>query len=334
MKFGKDAGKYLILAETVVLIIVLVLCTIRYLTRPETTLPVEVAEKENDNELSFETVTEETETQENTEVPEMTPVTFSEEVTTALEEMSVEQKVAQIFLTSPESLTGNELVTIARSATRTALTDYPVAGIVYTADNFLGRGQFGALLSGAQRANKEINQSYLLVAEAGNDAQGESRVAISSVYDAAPMVNLLASGTMTGTEEKIIYPVSCPEETEKIQTNTSYVVIKNILDAEASDTIKELRSQLGYQGIVMTTDLSAEQSGAASDGDAAVKAVAAGADLIYQSADFKNVYQRILDAVNDGTISKERLDEAAGRILTIKASMPAPTDGDIITDET
>lgn len=333
MRFGKGAGKYLILAETVVLIIVLVLCTMSHLTRPEMT-PVEVAEKENDNELSFETVTEVTETQENTEVSEMTPVTFSEEVTSALEEMSVEQKVAQIFFTSPESLTGNELVTIARSATRTALTDYPVAGIVYTADNFQGRGQFGALLSGAQKANKEINQSYLLVAEAGNDAQGESRIAISSVYDAAPMVNLLASGTMTGTEEKIIYPVSCPEETEKIQTDTSYVIIENILDAEASDTIKALRSQQGYQGIIMTTDLSAEQSDAASSGDAAVKAVAAGADLIYQSADFKNAYQKVLDAVNDGTILKERLDEAAGRILTIKAAMPAPTDGDIITDET
>ena len=82
MKFGKGAGKYLILAETVVLIIVLVLCTMRYLTRPETTLPVEVAEKENDNELSFESVTEETEIQENTEVPEMNiqRITFWEEV--------------------------------------------------------------------------------------------------------------------------------------------------------------------------------------------------------------------------------------------------------------
>ena len=80
-----------------------------------------------------------------------------------------------------------------------------------------------------------------------------------------------------------------------------------------------LRGQMGYEGIVITD---AMNMGAISDNyssaDMAVKAVNAGVDIILMPVDFEEAYQAILDAVDSGTISEERIDESVRRILRVK----------------
>ena len=58
-----------------------------------------------------------------------------------------------------------------------------------------------------------------------------------------------------------------------------------------------------------------------SSGEATVKAVQAGIDIILEPADFMESYHALLDAVENGTISEERIDESVRRILKVKSNL-------------
>lgn len=83
-----------------------------------------------------------------------------------------------------------------------------------------------------------------------------------------------------------------------------------------------LRRQLGFTGVVITDDL--EMHAVADNygvGRAAVKAFLAGSDIImviWTPARKREVYQALLQAVRDGTISRRRLDASVRRILRLK----------------
>lgn len=83
-----------------------------------------------------------------------------------------------------------------------------------------------------------------------------------------------------------------------------------------------LREQMQYDGIVVTDAMNmgavTEQYSSA---EAAVQTILAGSDLVLMPEDFDGAYQGVLRAIEDGTISKERLDESLRRILKIKLSM-------------
>ena len=83
-----------------------------------------------------------------------------------------------------------------------------------------------------------------------------------------------------------------------------------------------LRNNMGYEGIVITD---AMNMGAIvqsySSGEAAVKTIKAGTDIVLMPADFHSAYQGVLAAVADGTISIERIDESVRRILKVKLEL-------------
>ena len=80
-----------------------------------------------------------------------------------------------------------------------------------------------------------------------------------------------------------------------------------------------LRGTLGYNGIVMTDMLGDSAITARySDGDAAVAAIVAGADILLCPADFSKAYQGVLDAVSAGTITEERIQESLYRNYRVK----------------
>ena len=85
---------------------------------------------------------------------------------------------------------------------------------------------------------------------------------------------------------------------------------------------KRLREQMGYDGVVITD---AMNMGAVAENyepaEAAVKALQAGVDLILMPEDFRAAYQGVMDAVEDGTLSKKRIDQSLRRILRLKLEM-------------
>ena len=79
-----------------------------------------------------------------------------------------------------------------------------------------------------------------------------------------------------------------------------------------------LRETMGFDGVILTDDLEMEAiTDAYGSGEAAVMAVLAGNDLLC-STDYRTQYQAVLEAVQSGRISMERLDESVLRLLTWK----------------
>ncbi|MFI6710212.1 beta-N-acetylhexosaminidase [Nonomuraea sp. NPDC050478] len=80
-----------------------------------------------------------------------------------------------------------------------------------------------------------------------------------------------------------------------------------------------LRKELGFKGVISTDALN--MAGARvkyDDGEVAVRAVLAGADLLLMPNDLPKQYQAVLKAVESGRVSKARLDESVTRLLTLK----------------
>lgn len=79
-----------------------------------------------------------------------------------------------------------------------------------------------------------------------------------------------------------------------------------------------LRDTLGFEGVIMTDDLSMDAiKDYTSDENAAVLAIKAGNDLLIAS-DFDKQIPAVLDALKKGTIKEERIDASVIRILVWK----------------
>lgn len=94
------------------------------------------------------------------------PVSEVDEIVSA---MTLEQKVAQLFVVRPEALTGVSVQTAAGDATRQALEAMPVGGICYFAANLLDSDQTREMLSNTARYSEEITglPMFLCVDEEG-----------------------------------------------------------------------------------------------------------------------------------------------------------------------
>ena len=80
-----------------------------------------------------------------------------------------------------------------------------------------------------------------------------------------------------------------------------------------------LREQMGYQGLVITDAMNMGAiSQQYSSAQAAVQAFQAGADMILMPENFTEAYNGILQAVQSGQITQERLDTSVLRILETK----------------
>lgn len=86
-----------------------------------------------------------------------------------LSEMSLEQKICQMFIVTPEALTDHVDVTTAGEATRSALERRPVGGLVYFSGNLTDRDQIMEMLRTVQGYAEEIEGMplFLCVDEEG-----------------------------------------------------------------------------------------------------------------------------------------------------------------------
>ncbi len=346
---------------------------------------------------------------------------LQEKVQAKLSSMSLEEKVAQLFLITPEALTGAGTVTQAGEATKAALEQYPVGGLIYFQGNIVSEQQVTDMIAKQQQFSQERIGLPLLISvdEEGGQvtrvascanvdvpkfedtaqigASGDSSRAHASGQaigsylsrmgfnlDFAPVADTLtnpdntvvkrrsygsdpqtvaemAAQNLKGLESQGVY--GCIKHfpghgatlgdthngyayTDKswedlkasdlipfqrcIAEGVSFVMVGHIslpqaigddVPASCSQTAIQgyLRGELGYQGIVLTDALN---MGAIVDqyssAQAAIKAFQAGSDMLLMPADFRSAYQGVLDAVNQGSISQERLNESVTRILKIK----------------
>lgn len=83
-----------------------------------------------------------------------------------------------------------------------------------------------------------------------------------------------------------------------------------------------LREEMGFDGVIITDSLQMKAVTDSYDsGQAAVLAVQAGVDMLLCPADLGEAANALIDAVETGTISEERLNESVLRILRLKEKM-------------
>lgn len=82
-----------------------------------------------------------------------------------------------------------------------------------------------------------------------------------------------------------------------------------------------LRDELGFQGVIMTDDLSMDAiKDYTGDEEAAVLAISAGNDLVV-ATDYAVQIPAVLSAIKSGELTKDRIDEAVTRILLWKLDL-------------
>lgn len=361
---------------------------------------------EQKTEQSMEQITE-TATQEQQEVEETEPEIdpLDELVHALLQEMTLEEKVAGMFVVSPESITGVGKVVQAGEGTKKALEENPVGGILYTERNFKSEEQFLEMLTNARAYAKypmflAVNQecgenvsfgvtatpkaaeisgpeeakvAYNMIAdklitygvnmniapvadvvsEEGNTSlQGRTfgsdaataaplvKAAVEALQDkeiSAVLTKFPGEGAITvGQGMKITKSL---EELKNSEFLTYQMAIENGVDcimishATAAEITGDeapcslstvmiqdiLRNTLGFQGVVVTDMLNDKNiTSKYSDAEAAVAAIIAGADVLFVPNNYFKAYEGVMQAIADGTITEERIQESMVRIYRLK----------------
>ncbi len=117
-----------------------------------------------------------------------------------------------------------------------------------------------------------------------------------------------------------------PADTEYHST-PSEVSAQATMPASLSEPVVTglLRKQLGFSGLVVTDAMKMNGVAAYFDpGEAAVRAILAGDDMILASPDTDAAIKAVLAAVKAGRISEKRIDESVDRILSAKKSLELP----------
>ena len=120
------------------------------------------------------------------------------------------------------------------------------------------------------------------------------------------------SGIGAGADMVMAAHISAPEVTGSSEPAS----LSRVLMTE------KLRGELGFQGVIVTDSFEMLAiSGVYSPGEAAVKAILAGADIVLMPADYEQAFDAVMAAVESGEISEERLEESVRRILRMKADL-------------
>lgn len=100
-------------------------------------------------------------------------------------EMSIEDKVAGLFMVTPEAITGVGTATQAGDGTQEALSQYAVGGLIYFGQNILDKEQITTML--ANTASMSNYPIFLAVDEEGGDVSrvANSKVEVTKVDDMA-----------------------------------------------------------------------------------------------------------------------------------------------------
>ncbi len=327
---------------------------------------------------------------------------LDEIVETCISEMPLEDKIAGLFMVTPEQLTGVDTAVKAGSGTQEALADFAVGGLVYSFKNIKSAEQISEMLQMTSAMSKY--PILLAVSESGSDAPvarglgldtpqtarsigetgdataaytGENAIAeyllgygfnlnmgidaslseedlsygsdpettagmISEAVQGSQNVGMsvcigkfpVASGSSEGidavelsgeelSDAKKVFKAGIEAGARFIQiSNAAFPAVSgdNIPASLSGAIIRDmLRGELGFSGVIVTgalNDSSVKEYYTSEQ--AAMLALAAGADILYQPEDYKEAYEGLLNAVKDGTIPEERIDESLKRIYRVK----------------
>ena len=282
-----------------------------------------------------------------------------------LENMSLEEKAAQMFVITPEALTGMGVVTQAgerlsgRSADVPEIPDMWSVGQTGNPDSAWSVGsELGSYLKGlginvdfAPVADVVADPDFsaigdrsfcsdpllagMMAAACARGIQDQGVLATLKHFPGHGAVNedshasaVVSDKTLEELESEDLIPFIAGIDAGVSLVMAGHITFPNITDSDIPASLSHffltnlLREEMGYEGLIITDALNmGAVTSLYTPAEAAVMAVSAGADLVLMPQDFHQALQGIIDAVNSGTITEERLDESVRRIIDAQLTL-------------
>lgn len=223
--------------------------------------------------------------------------------------MTDESKTAQLFLLSPEALTGvNTTVKKAGEATKKAIQKYPVCGLVYHSKNQNEQVQFNQMLSNTQSYFMEFLEipAFLCGEEGEIAGAGEAQ----NQFEALGLNAVLRKASESGETD---------DGSRNFQQNQDGSDREAIMTVQSLEELNMLRQENGCQGMIAFRLEGKKNPEKAPE--KAVEAIISGADMLFietNQKEFESVYDAVLLAVTNNTITEERLNQLLERMLRLK----------------
>ena len=158
----------------------------------------------------------------------------------------------------------------------------------------------------------------------------------ASTHDSDKVVIKRSLDTMRGTE-------FVPFE-RGIKAGADFVMVSHITTTGVGDGLPSclsekvctdiLRKELHFDGIIITDSMQMQAITANYDaGEAAVKAIQAGCDMILMPESLNEAVAAVQEAVEDGTITEQRIDRSVKRILDEKKKLGILQKEEVPTEE-
>ncbi len=191
---------YIILSVFVIIVVVGIAFGVHAITglfKPEKVEETAIAADDGSYEEESSGLTIATPDEETQEVAEMTEKDVLDEIVQGIiSEMTLEDKVAGLFMVTPEQITGVPTVVKAGSGTQDALSKYAVGGIVYSAKNLKTSDQAAEML----KATNDMSKYPLFTAVEEEASEGS---AISTTLGGIETVDINSSDAAYSTGNSI-----------------------------------------------------------------------------------------------------------------------------------
>jgi len=246
-----------------------------------------------------------------------------------IEKMTLEEKVAQLFLLTPESLTNVTQVSAAGETTREAFFNWPAGGIIYFAGNLHTPEQTETLLNDMQMISMERMgiPVFLCLGETAEAAEGQKfhlNFTDTEIENETGLNLVRYFGGYGDEEDSSLINIRTEIEEGTDLLLMEHVAVSEGIPASLSEEIVTgvVREALGYEGVVITDAMNREEIlENYTQAESAVMALLAGADMILMPENFQEAFEGVLEAVADGTITEERINESMKRILKLKSKI-------------
>lgn len=141
-----------------------------------------------------------------------------------IDSMSIEEKVAGMFFTTPESITGVGTVVAAGSSTSAALMNYPVGGLLYDTKNIRDAAQFKEMIYNTKTFSKYA--IFLALADEG----GEEGPLFSGGLIAEPVLSQPEIGGTSGVAGAYSAGISIGTALSGAGINVNFAPVSDVTD--------------------------------------------------------------------------------------------------------
>lgn len=158
---------------------------------------------------------------------------LEEKIQNLLEEMPIEDKVAQLFFVTPESLTGGNAVVDMSVSLENALKQYPVGGIILFSQNMQNEEQLCHLLTDL----KGVSEYPLFV---GVDEEGGpmvARVANHPNFDVPQFPDMATIGMSEDLDEAYEVGVEIGRYLQEYGFNVNFAPVADVLTNQSNEAI-------------------------------------------------------------------------------------------------